>query len=70
MKKVKFFELDAENKDAALIKLLSLSQTYNFPGNTWKDEDSLREDLKQDYNPDDHFSFYVDENEELIVKIG
>lgn len=66
----KFSELDGEQKLEAIYEMLHLSKTYNFPGNTWwENEDSIAADLEQDYNPDDHFYFFV-LKEGVAVKIN
>ena len=71
MKKVKFYDLDGENKLTALSQMLSLSRKYNWPGNIWwESEESIQSDLKQDYKPDENFSFYLNEFDEVETKIG
>lgn len=71
MNKVKFYQLDTENKLTAVTQMLHLSKTYNYClEGTWKNEGSVWADLEQDYNPDEHFSFYLDEFEEVETKIG
>lgn len=57
-KKVRFYELDGENKLTAISQMLSFKKKNDWPyGANWKNEEDIRSDLEQDYNPDDHFSF-------------
>lgn len=71
MKKVKFSQLDAENKVTAVSQMFYFKQKNNWPnGAVWNSEEDLRTDLEQDYKPDEHFSFYLNEFEEVETKIG
>lgn len=71
MKKVTFRQLDAENKLTAVSQMFTFKKDKNWPnGAIWSSEDDLRTDLEQDYNPDDHFSFYLNENDEVETKIN
>lgn len=71
IKKLTFAELDTANKDVAMHQMLSLSKIYNWPGNTWwNDEESIKEDIAGNYNADEYFTFYEDEFGEVITKIG
>lgn len=69
---IKYSELSAENKIWANNQMYYFNNTrYNWPSSVnWKSEDELSNDILQGYNPDEHFSFYLDENEEVEVKIG
>lgn len=71
MKKVTFSQLDAENKLTAVSQMFYYKQQNNWPnGAVWNSEDDLRTDLEQDYKPDEHFSFYLNESEEVETKIA
>lgn len=71
MKKVKFSQLDAENKVTAVSQMFYFKQKNNWPnGAVWNSEEDLCTDLEQDYKPDEHFSFYLNEFEEVETKIG
>jgi hypothetical protein len=70
MVKVKFQKMNDGNKATAISQMLSLSKTYNWPGNIWwANEESVKESLENDYNPDDNFYFYLNESNEVEVKI-
>lgn len=68
----KFFELDGEQKLEAAHQMFSLSKKYNWPCNIyWESEENLKNDLEDDYDPDNHFTFYIiDEYGSIEVKIG
>lgn len=71
MKRVKFFELDAENKLIAVQHMFSFQQRNNWPaGVTWESEEDLKTSLEQDFDPNQYFSFYVNEFDEVETKIG
>lgn len=71
MKKVLFYELDGENKLTAISQMFTFNKSHNFPhGALWENEDDISEDLEQGYDPNEHFSFYVDEYDEVETKIG
>lgn len=75
MKKVRFRELDIENKLTAVSQMLAYNrgnnQIRNYPsGVTWSNEDEVWDDLKQDWNPDEYFSFYLNDFNEVETKIG
>lgn len=71
MKKVTFSELDAENKLTAISQMFNFKQKENWPnGAIWENEEDLSADLKQDYNADEDFSFYLNDFGEVETKIG
>lgn len=71
MKKVLFFELDMEQKIDAIQQMMGFKTKYNHPsGAIWNNEEDLRKDLENDYDPNEHFSFYTDGYNEVSVKIG
>lgn len=71
MKKVNFRELDAENKVTAVSQMFYFKQQNNWPsGAVWSNEEDLNVDLEQDFNPDEYFSFYLNEFDEVETKIG
>lgn len=71
MKAVRFYELDAENKDIAVSQVLNIYQQHGYPsGGGWETEEDVRRDLEQGYLIDDNFSFYLDEVGDVETKIG
>lgn len=71
MTKVKFSELDGENKLTAISQMFNFKTKNNWPnGAIWENEEDVTADLEQDYNADEHFSFYVNEFDEVETKIG
>lgn len=71
MKKITFSQLDAENKATAVSQMFYFKEKNNWPnGAMWSSEEDLRADLEQDYKPDEHFSFYLNEFGEVETKIG
>ena len=69
--KVNFTDLDGENKLTAVSQMFKFKQQNDWPsGAIWESEDDVRKDLEQDYNPDEHFSFYLNEFDEVETKIG
>lgn len=71
MKKVTFRQLDAENKETAVSQMFAFKKDKNWPsGAIWNSEEDLRTDLEQDWNPDEYFSFYLNDNDEVETKIG
>lgn len=71
MNKVKFFELDLENKDQAVIDMFSYKEKKDWPnGAIWENEDDVREDLATGFAPDEYFSFYIDDFGGVETKIG
>lgn len=70
MKKVAFSQLDVENKLTAVSQMFSFKSEKNYPnGAIWNSEEDVQEDLEQDYNPDENFSFYLNEFDEVETKI-
>lgn len=70
-KKVRFSELDGENRLAALTQMLNFKIKNDWPyGATWQNEEDIKTDINKDYNPDEHFSFYLGEKEAVITTIG
>lgn len=71
MKKVTFRQLDAENKLTAVSQMFAFKEQKNYPsGAVWSSEEDLRTDLEQGMSPDEYFSFYLNENDEVETKIG
>lgn len=71
MENTKFYQLDGEQKLQAISQMFCFKQQNNWPnGAIWESEDDLIADLDQGYNPDDHFTFRIDEFSEVDTKIG
>lgn len=65
---MKFSELDAEQKLSALGQMFThkWAESHIF----WQTEEDVVNDLEQGYNPDDHFTFILDDWNDVIVRIG
>lgn len=71
MKKVLFCELDGENKLTAITQMFSFKKSKAYPNRAlWEFEDDILEDLEQGYDPNEHFSFYVDEHGGVKTKVN
>lgn len=71
MKKVKFFELDGENKLTAISQMFNFYNKNKYPNSViWESEQNIIDELEQDYKPDENFSFYLNEFDEVETKIG
>lgn len=71
MKKVLFYELDGENKLTAVTQMFNFQKNNNWPnGAVWNSEEDVTSDLEVDWNPNEYFSFYLNENDEVETKIG
>ena len=73
LRKVKFADFDGEQKLFAITKMYNLYVKNNWPnGATWESEEAIKEDLENDFNPEDYFTFYIDKIDgfEVVVKIG
>lgn len=69
MKKVKFYELDGENKLTALDQMFSIHKK-NAPvdGLYWKSADHIGQYIEGGYSIDDDFSFYLSEDNEVATE--
>lgn len=71
MKKVPFRQLDTENKLTAVSQMFYFKEKNNWPsGAVWSSEEDVWYDLEQDFDPNEYFSFYLNENDEVETKIG
>lgn len=71
MKKVNFCDLDAENKLTAVTQMFNLNHQFSVPqGSIWETEEDIEQDLEKDWNPDEYFTFYIDDFDEVETKIG
>lgn len=76
MKKQDFKKLDRINKRNALSKMVDIRRNSNWPeSKQWKKISDISYDIDNGYNPDTHFSFYVDiasdgSQGDVSVKIG
>lgn len=61
--KVRFNKLDDNNKKIAMQHIFTFtsSPTENY----WYSANDVEDDISKGFNPDEYFTFYVDENNEL-----
>lgn len=62
MQKLKFHQLDAEEKSQAISEMIVLVDY-------WQSTKALEFDTQKGYNPDSHFVFMIDEEGEFLIDL-
>lgn len=75
MSKISFLDLDADNSSIAIDQIWALYKKtgYKPEGKVWNQKDHITLDMdrgNENYNPDEHYSFFMDEYGDVTTKIG
>ena len=69
MNRISFADLTGKNRIYAIYWMLLHTSSRRGPGGHWKKSRDIEKDLREGYNPDQDFAFYLDQKGQLSIQL-